>query len=43
MRFLHSHHVFHEKMTFGRPFEHACCIHPRIVGNGTRLEAGVSR
>ena len=43
MRFLHCRNVFHEKMTFGYRFVHACCIHTRIVGNGTRLEAGVSR
>ena len=36
MRFLHAHHSFHEKMTFGEGFEHACCIHSHIVGNGTR-------
>ncbi len=43
MRFLHCRNVFHEKMTFGYRFVHACCIHTRIVGNGTRLDAGVSR
>lgn len=43
MRFLHSRNVFHEKMTFGYRFVHACCIHTRIVGNDTRQEAGVSR
>jgi hypothetical protein len=36
MRFLHCRNVFHEKMTFGYGFVHACCIHTRIVGNGTR-------
>lgn len=43
MRFLQGRNVFHEKMTFGYPFVHACCIHTHIVGNDTRLEAGVSR
>lgn len=43
MRFLHGRHVFHEKMTFGYRFVHACCINTHIVGNDTRLDAGVSR
>ncbi len=43
MRFLQCRNVFHEKMTFGYPFVHACCIHTHIVGNDTRLEASVSR
>ena len=43
MRFLHARHIFHEKMTFGYRFVHACCIHPHIVGNDTRPDAGVSR
>ena len=43
MRFLQSRNVFHEKMTFGYRFVHACCIDTTIVGNDTRLEAGVSR
>ena len=43
MRLLQVHHTFHEKMTFGQRFEHACCIHPHIVGNDTRLDTGVSR
>ncbi len=43
MRFLHGRNVFHEKMTFGYRFVHACCIDTRIVGNGTRLDTGVTR
>ena len=43
MRFLHGRNVFHEKMTFGYRFVHACCIHTRIVGNGTRMDTGVTR
>jgi hypothetical protein len=43
MRFLHCRNGFHEKMTFGYRFVHACCINTRIVDKGTRLEAGVSR
>jgi len=38
MRFLQERNFFHEKMTFGYRFEHACCIHTHIVGNGTRSE-----
>jgi len=33
MRFLQGNHIFHEKMTFGYRFVHACCIHTHIVGN----------
>lgn len=43
MRFLHGRNVFHEKMTFGYRFVHACCIDPHIVGNDTGLDARVSR
>ena len=43
MRFLQGSNDFHEKMTFGYRFVHACCINTRIVDKGTRLEAGVSR
>lgn len=43
MRFLQDRNGFHEKMTFGYRFVHACCIDTCIVGNDTRLEAGVSR
>lgn len=43
MRFLHRRNVFHEKMTFGYRFVHACCIDIHIVGNDTCMETGVSR
>ena len=43
MRFLHGDHGFHEKMTFGYRFEHACCIQTHIVGNNPCLEVGVTR
>ncbi|AZF23086.1 hypothetical protein C4J91_4364 [Pseudomonas sp. R3-52-08] len=43
MRFLHCRNVFHEKMTFGWRFVHACCIHLAIVGNDTWVDARVSR
>jgi len=33
MRFLQGNDIFHEKMTFGYRFVHACCIHTHIVGN----------
>jgi len=35
MRFLHRIDNFHEKITFGFRFVHACCIHRSIVDNGT--------
>jgi hypothetical protein len=35
MRFLHGVDNFHEKITFGFRFVHACCIHRCIVDNGT--------
>ncbi|MBK5407917.1 hypothetical protein JFU58_05100 [Pseudomonas sp. TH34] len=35
MRFLQAVDNFHEKITFGYRFVHACCIHPCIVDNGT--------
>lgn len=35
MRFLQAVDTFHEKITFGYGFVHACCIHTHIVDNGT--------